>query len=77
MDAERWYTVEELGRRWSLNPEVVRRMIRRQELQVLDLGPRRGYRVSEGEVEWFEGQRMKARRPADDAPREGVREEVG
>lgn len=67
MGDERWYTVEEVAERWNLSAEAVRRMVRRGELTVMDLGGRRGYRIRQREVERFEQERMKERRD-DDLP---------
>lgn len=61
MDTQTWYTVEEAAGRWRLSAEAVRRMIRRGELTVLDMGGRRGYRISEEEVQRYEGERVRQR----------------
>ena len=65
MDDERWYTVAELAERWRLNTEVVRRWIRRGDVEALELGGKAGYRIRASEVERFEQERIKKRR-ADD-----------
>jgi len=56
---EAWYLVEELAERWKVSTETIRRKIRRGELRAFSLGSRRGgYRISRGEVERFERERL-------------------
>lgn len=62
MDDERWYTVAELAARWRLNVEVLRRWIRRGDVEALALGGKAGYRIRASEVERFEQERIKKRR---------------
>jgi excisionase family DNA binding protein len=53
-----WYTVDELARRLKVNPETVRRWIRRGDLQALALPNKAGYRISADDVRRFEQERM-------------------
>ncbi len=58
MEEEHWHTVEELAKRWQVNPETVRRWIRTREITALFLGRKAGYRVSLDEVLRFERERI-------------------
>jgi excisionase family DNA binding protein len=56
---EDWLTVEEVAEKLKVNEETVRRWIRANKLQVLDLGGQRaGYRIRRQDAEEFLRQRF-------------------
>jgi excisionase family DNA binding protein len=56
---DEWITVEEMAERLKVNEETVRRWIRSNKLQVLDLGGQRaGYRIRRQDAEAFLRQRF-------------------
>ena len=55
-----YLTVQEVAERVKVNPETVKRWLRRGELRGSILGDRAGWRVSEEEVRRF----MEAKQPA-------------
>ena len=56
---EEWLTVEEVAEKLKVNEETVRRWIRANKLQVLDLGGQRaGYRIRRRDAEEFLRQRF-------------------
>lgn len=56
---EEWLTVEEVAEKLKVNEETVRRWIRANKLQVLDLGGQRaGYRIRRQDAEAFLQQRF-------------------
>ena len=63
MSKDRLLTVEEVAERLGVNQDTVRRWIRNQELEAIDLGGRAGYRVTESALEKFIRNRI---RPARD-----------
>lgn len=59
MDRETWMTVDEVADLFKVNPETVRRWIRNQELEVLNLGSRSGgYRIRRSDVDAFARKRF-------------------
>ena len=55
---DEWLTVEEVAERLKVDPETVRRWIRRGELEVLSLGAARaGYRIRGDELDRFIAER--------------------
>lgn len=52
-------TLEQVADQLSVNVETVRRWVRSGELQVIDLGGRAGYRVTESTLEKFIQNRVK------------------
>lgn len=58
---EELLTVQEVAGRLKVNPETVRRMLRRGELSGKQLGHRLGWRITERDVDhWLESQGQKA-----------------
>jgi len=56
---EDWLTVDEVAEKLKVNEETVRRWIRANKLQVLDLGGQRaGYRIRRQDAEEFLRQRF-------------------
>ncbi len=61
MDSEeRLMTVEQVAERLQVNPETVRRWLRRGELEGVNLGHKAGYRVTEAQLQEF----IESRKPA-------------
>lgn len=57
MDAE-YFTVKELAARWKVNPETVRRLIRRGQLRAVRIGgTKAGHRIERSDVERYERER--------------------
>lgn len=59
-DEERLLTVDQVAERLQVNPETVRRWLRRGELEGVDLGHKAGYRVTEAALREF----LESRKPA-------------
>ncbi len=57
---ERLMTVDQVAERLQVNPETVRRWLRRGELEGVDLGHKAGYRVTEAQLQEF----IESRKPA-------------
>ncbi len=53
MSEDRLLTVEQVAERLQVNPETVRRWLRRGELEGVDLGHKAGYRISEQALSEF------------------------
>jgi excisionase family DNA binding protein len=59
MTRERLFTLEEVAQQLGVNVETVRRWARNGEIEVIDLGGRAGYRVSESALDKFIRTRIK------------------
>ncbi len=57
---ERLMTVDQVADRLQVNPETVRRWLRRGDLEGVDLGHKAGYRVTEAQLREF----IESRKPA-------------
>jgi excisionase family DNA binding protein len=64
--AEKLLTLDEVAERLGVNVETVRRWVRNGEIEVIDLGGRAGYRVTELALERFIRSRIRPVR--DDEP---------
>ena len=53
-------TVDEVAQRLKVHPETVRRWIRAGALRAIPLGPRAGYRVTEGNLQEFLDRKLAA-----------------
>lgn len=59
MTRERLFTLDEVAQQLGVNVETVRRWARNGEIEVIDLGGRAGYRVSETALDKFIRTRVK------------------